>query len=140
MGDGVHIYKCAPESLAGVWPLVAGWLEKSLTVAPPWWTLQDLYDLTMKGDYILWLITIENKACGVALAEFNQFPSALVCDVPWIGGKGMRVWLPALQELIEKWAREAGAKYLMGAGRRGWIRAAGMKEIGLILIKDLQNG
>lgn len=135
--DSVHIYKCTRESVSEIWPMVEGWLKKSLRVAPPWWRIQDLYDLTMKGDYVMALITIEAKPCGVALAELVKYPSALVCNVPWIGGKGMPVWLPKLQEIIETWAREAGAEYLSGAGRRGWAKAADMQEIGTILIKEL---
>lgn len=133
----VGIVKYASPEIDAIWPLVLPWLERSLAVAPPWWRADDLKARCLSGDYILWLILLGNAPCGVALSELEQYPSALVCNVPWIGGRGMKAWLPTLQDLIERWARDAGAKYLAGAGRRGWARAAGMKEIGTILVKEL---
>lgn len=135
--ETVHIYKCTRETALEVWPIVEGWLLKSLEVAPPWWRIEDLYELTRKGDYVLALITIDKKPCGVALSRLTKYPSALVCEVPWIGGSGMKLWLPELQKIIEQWAKESGAKYLSGSGRRGWTRAAGMSECGINLVKEL---
>lgn len=106
-------------------------------VAPPWWTLSDIERSCRSGDYIVWLVYSGGTPCGVALSELSQYPSAMVCNVPWLGGRGMKLWLPLLQATIEQWARDAGAKYLSGAGRRGWARASNMREIGTILTKEI---
>lgn len=133
----VQIYKCTEASIPELWPIVEDWFVRALDVAPPYWKIGHLQDMALSGDYVLWLATINEKPCGAALAEFIRHYGTLVCNVPWIGGKGMKTWFPALQNLVEKWARDAHAEYIGGAGRRGWIRAAGMKEIGTILIKEL---
>lgn len=91
----------------------------------------------MKGDYVMALMMEGNEPQGVALAELEKYPKAIVCNVPWIGGSRMSQWLPQLQETIEEWAKKSGATYLAGAGRRGWVKAAGMKEVGTILIKEI---
>lgn len=136
--ESVHIYKCTRESVPSIWPIVSNWLEKSLVAAPPWWRIEDLYEKTISGDYILWLITKNDQPEGVALTHLEQYPAALVCNLPWIGGKNMRHWLPDLQKTIEKWSFEAGAKYVVGGGRHGWTKVwKGSKEFGALLIKEL---
>lgn len=131
----VGIIKCA--AVADVWPIISGWIESCLKVAPPWWTLESIRRRCESGEYVIWLVLLDNKPCAVALSQLEQFDTALICNVPWIGGRGMRHWLPFLQEIIESWAKDAGATHLSGAGRRGWSRMAGMKEIGTILAKEL---
>lgn len=133
----VHIYKCPREAVPYIWGTVAGWLQKSIDVAPSWWCLEDLYDYCQQGEMVLWLIMLNGKPCGVALATLEQYRKHLVCGVPWIGGKGMTAWLPKLQEIIEQWAREAGATYLAGTGRRAWTRTANMIEYGVLLVKEI---
>lgn len=132
-----EIIKCSRESIANVWPHVSEWLDRCLKRAPPWWQVEDLKNKCLSGDYILWLIASEGQACGVALSELNQYPAALICNVPWIGGTTMKLWRPLLQATLEHWARDAGAAYLTGGGRRGWARESSMKEYGVILVKEL---
>lgn len=85
----------------------------------------------------MWVILDNNHATGVALSELDQFPSAMVCNVPWIGGKNMKAWLEMLVSTVEAWASDAGVRWLAGFGREGWIRAAGMEKVGYLLVKDL---
>jgi hypothetical protein len=130
------IYKCHASEIVLAWPIVEGWLEKSIAVAPPWWSIEYLRLLCERGDYILWL-AMTDKPVGCALTVIEQYPKAKVCSVSWIGGKGLKAWLPELQATIELWAKDAGAAYLTGAGRRGWARTSNMKELGTILCKEL---
>lgn len=133
----VGIIKCTASQIDDVWPVVSPWLEKCLDIAPPFWTLNLLRKRCDNGHYICWLVTADNKPCAVALSELEPFDDVLVCNVPWIGGSNKRLWRPFLQQILESWARDAGAKHFCGAGRRGWSREAGMNEIGVILHKDL---
>lgn len=120
-----------------VWPIVRGWLIESLKYGLPWFTIADLLILCLKGDFVIWLINLDEKPCGVILSELITYPSAKVCNAPWIGGERLNEWLPEAQKRVETWGKRAGATYLMGGGRKGWIRAAGMKEMGVILTKEI---
>lgn len=133
----VGIIKCTASQIEDVWPVVSPWLEKSLKIAPSFWTLNILRKRCDSGNYILWLILVNNAPCGVALSELEDYDDVRVCVVPWIGGARMKAWRPFLQQILEAWAKDAGATHFCGSGRRGWSREAGMKEIGVILHKDL---
>lgn len=136
----IRILNFPADTIDDVWPVVEGWLEKCLKVAPPWWRMEDLKASCKSGQYILLLATVDNQPEGVALAEIIQFPAAKVCNVPWIGGNKMRAWFPDLQEQVEAWAEKSDAKYLLGGGREGWKRIVGMENYGCILIKELPHG
>lgn len=133
----IKIRRYNPEYIDDIWPMVTPWLQGSLAVAPPWWTLGDLYTRCLAGDYALWMVYSDEESCGVALSELCQFNAHLVCGVPWICGHNMQQWLPSLQEVIEQWGRDASASFLAGSGRKGWMRASGMKDYGFILAKEL---
>lgn len=134
---GVGIIKCTASQIDDVWPVVTPWLEKCLKVAPLFWTMRLLRKRCEKGSYILWLVLINNVPSGVAISELDDFDGVLVCNIPWVGGVSMRLWRQFLQEILENWARAAGAMHFCGGGRRGWAREADMKEIGVILHKEL---
>lgn len=133
----VEIYKCPQDFVANLFPIVDPWLEGSLKTAPLWWKLSDLHRMCVKGDYVLWLILVDKKPQGVALSSLDTFDGGIVCGVPWIGGKRMPIWFAELQRIIEWWGRDAGAKYLLGSGRKAWARLAGMRHYGSLLVKEL---
>lgn len=133
----VHILKYAPSNFGEVWDIVAPWLEKSLKEAPPYWTLPDLKRKCENGEYILWMAAVDYKPYGVLLTEIIKFDSCLIVSVPWMGGSKMPAWIGKAQEVIERWGRDAGAKYLTGGGRVGWGRIASMRNYGCLLAKEL---
>jgi hypothetical protein len=133
----IKIFKYAPSNFGEVWPIVTPWLEKTLEVAPPYWALSDLERMCANGNYILWLVAIDNKPVGILLTEIIKFDTCLIVSVPWMGGSKMRAWIGRAQEVIEQWGKAAGAKYLAGGGREGWGRVASMKNYGSLLAKEL---
>lgn len=133
ISSSVEVFKVPLRFVPKLWPCSEHWIEASLKFAPPWWTLEGIYKKAIIGDYAMWLALKNDIPHGVALAEIDLYDKALVCAVPWIGGK----WVPQIQSEVEKWAKSCGCSYVMGGGRRGWIRKAGMQEAGVILIKEL---
>jgi hypothetical protein len=147
LGMGVHIcrpqegdvflMKYSVETLDLVWPTIAPWLGKTLAEAPPWWTLEDLYERCKNGNLIVWIACKDKKPLGVLLTGIDKYKNTSVCGVPWIGGNKMLLWIKTAQEIIEQWAKEAGCTFLTGSGRAGWSRIVGMKDYGPTLIKKL---
>lgn len=133
----ITIIRCHKDGVPKTWPKVKGYFERALKAAPPWWSIEGLEQRAASGHYTLWLIFIGQALKAAALSEYEQYDLALVCNVPWIGGVGMNLWLPTLNDTVTCEAKQMGATYLAGAGREGWARANGMKQIGTILIKEI---
>lgn len=137
MPDGQLILRVPKEHVNALWPTVQNWIEGSLAVSPPFYSADSIRQMAENGDYVMWLISLQGDLVGVAMSELVQYPVALVCNVPWIGGKRMPLWIAEFQRMVEQWGRDAGATHLTGGGRKGWARVAGMEEKGITLVKEI---
>lgn len=131
------LIKYTKETFHTIWPVIEPWIAKSLSVAPPFWSISDIKKRCEAGGYIVWVAHINGKPYGTLLTGLERFDEAMVCGVPWIGGSKMPLWIGDAQEIIEAWARDAGCAFLTGGGREGWARVSGMKEKGINLYKEL---
>lgn len=137
----IYLLKYSLEALDLIWPTIEPWLQHTLTQAPPWWTVGDLYGKCKRGELVAWVACIDNKPYGVLLTGIDVYEKAKVVGVPWIGGSKMLVWIETANEIIEAWAKAAGCSYMTGSGRAGWGKLLNMKDYGPTLIKELtQNG
>lgn len=100
----------------------------------------DLLVMAARGKVSLWLACDETGAVlAVVVVQITQMPRLRVCDVPFIGGRrgALRTWLGPMAAALEAHARAYGCRRMTGGLRRGWARAAGYREVGTQLMKDL---
>jgi hypothetical protein len=72
-------------------------------------------------DEALWAVMEDGELLGCATAWLGDG----FVEVKLIGGRDHRRWIPQLDNMIGLAAREAGAKWLQGWGRRGWSKTLG---------------
>jgi hypothetical protein len=142
------IFEGVPRTDAAlVWPECWRWLEPALTRFPGSPESPELFMSVRRGERQLWIAWDEarNVIAAAVITEIVRYQgsSALICRVPWVGGRDMRKWLPEALAMLKAWAIDMGCRFMEGSGRRGWKRF-GFVERGLspetglpILVLDL---
>jgi len=127
-----------PAHVDMVWPLARGFILAAMRRGlDEYYDEGDIRAACAGGAAQLWLACAEERVEAAIVSRILVYPKRRVCQIPLIGGRRMREWLPAMQAMIEDHARANGCSHLEGSGRFGWRRAAGFEEIGPILMKEL---
>ncbi|HZS83824.1 MAG TPA: hypothetical protein VFA50_13195 [Stellaceae bacterium] len=130
---GVH-----PSHVAMIWPLARGHILAAMRRGyDRFYGEDDVRRDCIEGTAQLWLACGAEGIEAAIVSRILAYPKCKVCQVPLIGGRRMREWLPAMQAMIETYARANGCTLMEGSGRSGWRRAAGFEEIGPILMKEI---
>ena len=124
--DGKLIVSVVPVSkLDGLWPIIAPILDRAISkTARGRTTIDDLYDLTVRGDYMIWLVI--DVQTDTAIASFTtrviQYPRARSLVVDWGAGIRMNEWLPMVLRELSRHAKNNTCTSLEGQGRGAWGR------------------
>lgn len=87
-------------------------------------TLKDIADGLINGDFLLWVAVKPGRIFGCAVTTIEEFPQAKHLLVMLGGGPGEgREVVNALWPVIEEYARLEGCTYVRFHGRRGWARS-----------------
>ena len=93
----------------------------------------------LKGEMNIWVACAPDQQDidAAMVTQLNKFPLMTICSVPYIAGKNMHKWAEKFKNDSEAFARANGARRMVGAFRKGWIRVGGYTDAGVILKKDL---
>ena len=131
---GVH-----PNHVASMWPLARDFIAAAMRLGyDQFYDETDIRRACIDGTAQLWLACAKDRVEAAVVSRIVTYPKRKVCQVPLIGGRRMRQWFPAMQAMIETYARQNGCTHMEGAGRLGWCRAAGYENIGPVLMKELR--
>jgi len=131
---GVH-----PAHVAMLWPRIRDFILAAMRLGyDEFYAEDDIRQACLDGAMQLWVACGDTAIEAAIVSRIVRYPKRAVCQVPLIGGRRMRAWLPAMQAMIEAFARENGCTHMEGAGRLGWCRAAGYRNIGPVLMKELK--
>ena len=122
-----------------IWPQVEPLIAPSLKWANGCFLPVDLRDACMDTRMQLWIVldAASREIIAAVVTRISVYPRRKALSVPFGGGRRMREWLPLLNETIEGFARHMGCSFMEGGARTGWVRAAGYRNIGAMLIKEL---
>lgn len=122
-----------------IWPIVEPLIAPSLKYANGCFLPVDLRDACIETRMQLWVVVDDEtrEIIAAVVTRISVYPRRKSLSVPFVGGRRMREWLPLLTETLEGFARENGCTFMEGGARNGWVRAAGYRNIGAMLIKEL---
>ena len=83
---------------------------------------------------------ISSECDAFMVTMLCTFPRKKWLNVPFIAGRNMKRWKAEFWRLIEAQAKKEGCTEIRGASRRGWIKAAGFTECGVLLRRELAHG
>lgn len=139
MEKELRVVPVAPAAAANLWPHIEGYIARALKRG----NLERAhfpYDIlvhVLSDRMGLWIATDGEKIDAAIITRIMQFDRCRTCHVYLVGGRNMRAWLPLAMTEIESYARKAGCIAMEGGARFGWVRAAGYRENGVALVKEL---
>jgi hypothetical protein len=118
------VYTPVPKAFVGaIWDEVVRVLGRSVATSRGKYSMEDLYKGIMAHDYVLWVVLDDDKivaAITSRVVRYSDTQQGMALD--WIGGKRMTEWLPMVQRVMSKYARDNGCTHLEGFGRKAWGR------------------
>src|SRR5882672_11441289 len=131
---GVH-----PSHVAMLWPQIRAFVLSAMRLGyDEFYGEADIRQACIDGAMQLWVACGDTAIEAAIVSRIVRYPKRAVCQVPLIGGRRMATWLSAMQAMIESYARANGCTHMEGAGRLAWCRAAGYRNIGPVLMKELE--
>jgi len=119
------VYTPVPKAFVGhVWNEVVQVLGRSVATSNGKYSMPDLYNGIMADHYVLWVVIDDDDRIVAAITsrivKYSDTQQGMALD--WIGGKRMTEWLPMVQRVMSKYARDNGCTHLEGFGRKAWGR------------------
>lgn len=131
--------------LPKVWQHVAPLLNKAVRLSPEIIRINDVYEASLKGAYVVWVALDEESGefIGVITTRIIDYPRRKALAMDFIGGSRMKEWLAMAQEAIEEHARRNDCSHLEGYGRRAWskfLKPFGWEQSYITFKKELVDG
>ena len=116
-----------PEHLNIFWPKVKNLLKKSVKFTYGRYTLLDIYDVILSGEYQLWVIynMNENKfndPIAAIATTITKYPQKKCVCIHFIGGTQLSKWKDKFLSKLRNFARDMKCDGIEATGRPGWIK------------------
>lgn len=111
-------------------------LKRALATTEGCFEPVDILAAILSSKMQLW-ISWNGSVEAAMVTELINYPRRRSCRVFLIGGRNLKSWSAAFQREIEAFARSHGCSFMEGGSRSGWVRVAGYKNIGCMLMKEL---
>ncbi len=139
VGCPVEILRVPPSSIRAIWPRCESHIEAALELDGGCFYSADLCDCCESGAMQLWIAVQGEELLAAVVSLISDYPRKRVFSVPYVGGVRLMDWLPEMLRVTEAWSKSVGCVAMAGALRRGWARAAGMRETSVYLWKDYED-
>jgi hypothetical protein len=112
-----------PELLARKFAIAAPLLEPVIQEAAKGeFTVDDLYDLNLKGKAITAVIEQDGQAVMAVVFEFVHYPQMMAVNIMALGGKDLEGSVAEFWDGFKAWCKEAGAQAIEAACSPGMTR------------------
>lgn len=109
------------EEIEGVWPSVIPFLSPAIE--------QDLAhdeaslkNLLLEDKALLFIVTIDGKITGAAVAQIESLPRCDIVNILSLGGKEFKHWKTQMNEALTQYAYYTECKYIVANGVKAWQR------------------
>lgn len=135
----VRIIGVGSKDVAGIWPLVVGYIEPVLELDDNSYSAAHVLAGIQEREAQLWVALVDDEPKGCVVSRIIVHPNLteLFCRI--VGGEELESWMAPMMETLTGFAKAKGCVRIEGAGRRGWARAIpGMKEVGSLMRMKVQ--
>jgi hypothetical protein len=129
---------CPPYGIDAIWGQVEGFLKEALVDGFPLYALDDIQAMCKNQSAVLGVVVKDRKEIVAAMtATITSYPKGNVAMILGVSGQDMSQWIEQAQDVMYEWAGLNHCVGIMAAGRQGWTRLAGMKNLGHLMYKHL---
>ena len=136
----VEIQGIQADDATAWWPHVAEWCEAALAHGGGLLDLDDVKAAVADRRMQLWAISLDGALTAVCVTSIHQWSRACVLTAIIVGGEGMHNWVAALDDVLTRYAREKGCRFVDAHGRKGWhkvLGSLGWKESTISYMKEV---
>jgi hypothetical protein len=118
----LHFSVVPPQVVDAVWPQAKELLTKAVDSSLGVYDIDSVYVGLMSGEYVLWVVLEDTGPIAAITTRVCDYPNGRGLALDWIGGERMSEWLPMVQEVMERYAKDNGCTHIEGYGRKAWGR------------------
>ena len=90
----------------------------------------------MAGQMGVWVVEEGDEVLAALVTQVRTYPRKRLLEVPFVGGRGLRLWHAQALAALDEYARKCECSSLLGFDRRGWLKF-GFRNIGVIMQRDV---
>ena len=111
-----------PEHINVFWPKVKDLLKKSVKFTYGRYTLDDIYDVLVSGEYQLWVVYNGDEFTAALATTITKYPQRKCVCIHFIGGTQLSKWKDKFLFNLRRFARDMKCDGIEATGRPGWIK------------------
>ena len=116
------------------WARCKHWIAASLKRSGGFYGIEDVERMIEDGRLVFWPMR-----SSAVLTEFIEYPQGRALNA-FVSGGSLRELRDEFEPFIAQFAKEQGCRWVLGFGRKGWVRASaasGYRLINCLLVKEL---
>lgn len=128
-----------PELAVLLWQQIRP-LLKPLVEEEGLYEVDDILAMHIYGERKIWVACdSETKEIEAAfVTQLCSYPRGKrICNVNYLSGARMESWIDKVVAMTDAFGKASGCFRMAIVGREGWVRAAGYRKAGAVLIKEL---
>jgi hypothetical protein len=122
MTTQLHFSVVPPQVVDVIWPQAKEMLTRAVDSSLGVYDIDSVYAGLMSGEYVLWVVLDDTDPIAAITTRVCDYPNGRGLALDWIGGERMGEWLPMVQEVMERYAKDNGCTHIEGYGRKAWGR------------------
>lgn len=108
-----------------LWSEIARVLKKSVETSDGKYQVDDLLELALNDELVLWVVldpAKDDEVIAALTTRLIRYPQRNGMAMDWVGGTRMREWLPMAHPVMIDYAKDHNCWHMEGFGRKGWGR------------------
>jgi hypothetical protein len=104
------------------WEKIEAFIAKAAEYTYGRYTVGNIYDLVMEGDYQLWIAYDGKDFKGAVVTNIINYPQRKLLGMQFCGGEELSTWKDLMLDLLKRFARDSGCEGIESTGRPGWAK------------------
>lgn len=111
-----------PQYAPECWPKIEGYIARAAEYTYGRFTVGNIYDLVVDGDYQLWVAFEGQTYTGAVVTSVMTYPQRKLLCMQFCGGDGIDKWKDSMLALLRRFAKDIGCDGIESTGRPGWAK------------------
>ena len=104
------------------WEKIEAFIAKAAEYTYGRYTVSNIYDLVMDGEYQLWIAYDGKDFKGAVVTNIINYPQRKLLGMQFCGGEELSTWKDPMLDLLKRFARDSGCEGIESTGRPGWAK------------------
>jgi hypothetical protein len=135
--DEGEAFLLTPQQFEYYWPSISGQLDTVKHLWEIWWTKEAFHDGVMNGWLNAWVIGSVDAIHLVMFTQVVHYPANTILKVVLLFGNKFDDYIPIMEAVLEKFARDRNCPYIEGCVRDGFRKKFKHDYHGVLLTRKV---